>query len=83
MILFHILGGLTGLTSGAVALSAPKGGRLHRKSGMFFVYAMLVMSASGALMAALLPERISVMAGLLMFYWLARVLFTQWRAQSG
>ena len=63
MILLHIIGGLVGLTSGAVALSAPKGAKLHRKSGMIFVCAMMVLSASGAVMAALIPERISVMAG--------------------
>jgi uncharacterized membrane protein len=76
MILLHIIGGLTALTSGAVALSASKGGKLHRKSGMVFVYAMLVMSASGALMAALKPERISVIAGMLTFYLVATALLT-------
>lgn len=76
MILLHIIGGLIGLTSGAVALSAPKGGRLHRKSGMVFVYAMLVMSTSGAIMAALMPERISVIAGMLTFYLVVTALLT-------
>lgn len=76
MILLHILGGLVGLTSGAVALSAPKGARLHRKSGMIFVYAMLVLSVSGAVMAALKPERISVMAGMLTFYLVITALLT-------
>jgi hypothetical protein len=42
MILLHIMGRLVGLASGAIALSAAKGSRLHRKSGMAFVYAMLV-----------------------------------------
>lgn len=76
MILLHIIGGLIGLTSGAVALSAPKGGRLHRKSGMVFVYAMLIMSTSGAIMAALMPERISVIAGMLTFYLVVTALLT-------
>lgn len=76
MILLHIIGGLIGLTSGAVALSAPKGGRLHRKSGMVFVYAMLVMSTSGAIMAALMPERVSVIAGMLTFYLVVTALLT-------
>ena len=48
MILLHIIGGLVGLTSGAVALSASKGAKVHRKSGMIFVYAMSVLSISGA-----------------------------------
>lgn len=76
MILLHILGGLTALTSGAVALSAPKGGTLHRKSGIIFVCAMLVMSTSGAIMAALMPERISVIAGMLTFYLVVTALLT-------
>ena len=76
MVLIHIIGGLVGLTSGAVALSARKGSRLHRKSGTIFVYAMLVMSVSGAVMAALLPERISVIAGMLTFYLVLTALLT-------
>src|SRR5688572_26388130 len=76
MILLHIIGGLTGLTAGAIALSAPKGGTLHRKSGIVFVYAMLVLSASGAVMAALKPERVSVIAGLLTFYLVVTALLT-------
>lgn len=83
MILLHILGGLVGLTSGAVALSAPKGARLHRKSGMIFVYAMLVLSVSGAVMAALKPERISVMAGMLTFYLVTTALLTVRRHEPG
>lgn len=76
MILLHIIGGLVGLTSGAVALSARKGATLHRKSGIIFVYAMLVLSSTGALMAALKPERISVIAGLLTFYLVITALLT-------
>ena len=76
MIFLHVIGGLLGLTSGAVALSTQKGGRLHRKSGTVFVYAMLVMSTSGAVMAALIGERISVMAGMLTFYLVITSLLT-------
>ena len=83
MVLLHIIGGLIGLTSGAVALSAPKGAKLHRKSGMIFVYAMLLLSLSGAVMAALIPERISVIAGLLTFYLVITALFTVRRRSEG
>ena len=83
MILLHILGGLTGLTSGAIALSAPKGGHLHRKVGIVFVYAMSVMSASGAVMAARMPERVSVIAGLLTFYLVVTALLTVRRRGRG
>jgi uncharacterized membrane protein len=47
----HIIGGAIAIASGFVALYALKGGPLHRKSGTVFVYAMLVMSLSGAVMA--------------------------------
>jgi hypothetical protein len=76
MIFLHVIGGLLGLTSGAVALSTQKGGWLHRRSGIVFVYAMLVMSTSGAVMAALIGERISVMAGMLTFYLVLTSLLT-------
>lgn len=79
----HIMAGLTGLASGAVALGALKGGKLHRKSGTIFVYAMMVLSGSGALMAALLPERGSVVAGVLTFYLVSTALLTVRRTVVG
>lgn len=83
MILLHIIGGLIGLASGAIALSTCKGGKLHRKSGMIFVYAMLVMSASGAVLAVLRAERISIIAGLLTFYLVTTALLTVRRRAQG
>ena len=83
MILLHIIGGLAGLTSGAVALSAPKGAKLHRQSGTIFVCAMLVLSASGAVMAALKPERISMIAGMLTIYLVITALLTVRRHGQG
>ena len=83
MILLHIIGGPIGLTCGAVALSSSKGGRLHRKSGLIFVHAMLVISASGALIGARMPEPISVLAGMLTFYLVITALPTVGRPASG
>jgi uncharacterized membrane protein len=51
-LLVHIVGGSLGLVAGAVALFAMKGARLHRKSGMVFVYAMLTLSLTGVGIAA-------------------------------
>ena len=48
----HILAGVLALVFGYVALYATKGATLHRRSGMLFVYAMVTMSLSGALMDA-------------------------------
>jgi hypothetical protein len=51
LIPLHIVGGAIAILSGFVALYALKGALLHRKSGTIFVYAMLVMSLSGAVIA--------------------------------
>lgn len=74
----HIIAGLLALASGAVALYAAKGSWLHRKSGLVFVAAMLVMSALGAEMAAFgsAPNRVSVVAGVLTFYLVSTSLLT-------
>lgn len=48
----HIIAGGLGIVCGFVALSAVKGGRLHRTSGKVFVYAMITMALLGAMMAA-------------------------------
>ncbi len=77
MLLIHILAGLLALSAGAVALYAVKGSTLHRRSGMVFVVAMLVLSGSGALMAVFVaPDGVNVIAGLLTFYLVCTALLT-------
>jgi len=51
MVPIHVAGGAIGILSGLIALYSLKGKPLHRGSGAVFVYAMLVMSLSGALMS--------------------------------
>lgn len=53
MALIHIFAGLLAITAGAFALSAAKGGTLHRKAGTIFVYSMLFMAGAAAVMAGL------------------------------
>jgi hypothetical protein len=48
----HIAAGSLALLSGYVALYAAKGASLHRRAGMLFVYAMLVMCVAGTTIAA-------------------------------
>ncbi|MGN6112507.1 MAG: hypothetical protein ACTHOC_05800 [Luteimonas sp.] len=70
----HVTAGLLGLSSGAVALAARKGGTLHRRGGLVFVASMLTMSATGTWMAARMKgpvTDISVMVGVLTFYLVA------------
>ncbi len=43
----HILAGALGLVAGYTALAAAKGAPLHRRSGMLFVYGMLVTAVAG------------------------------------
>lgn len=65
----HIAAGLSAIAVGFVALFTRKGARLHRKSGMLFVYAMMTMSATGAMIAALKPNGWgTALEGFLAFY---------------
>ena len=71
LVLFlHIGAGSVGLLSGAAALVFRKGSRLHRMAGKLFVVSMLIMSGIGACVAPFLPvpERASVLAGVVTFY---------------
>ena len=46
----HITAGGLALVLGALALSVKKGGTVHRRSGLLFVYAMLIMGISAAIL---------------------------------
>jgi uncharacterized membrane protein len=73
---FHIVAGVLALVFGYVALFAAKGATLHRKSGLLFVFAMVTMSLSGALVAYLRTSSVSVIAGLLTCYFVTTALLT-------
>ena len=47
----HIAAGGLAIVLGAVALSVKKGGDIHRRSGLLFVYAMLVMGVSASILS--------------------------------
>ena len=49
----HIAAGGLAIILGAVALSVKKGGNIHRRSGLLFVYAMLVMAVSASILSLL------------------------------
>jgi uncharacterized membrane protein len=76
MKLIHVMGGLVALLSGAVALYALKGAKLHRRSGMIFVYAMLVMASTGTVMSIVHLNVGNVMAGMLTLYLVLTALLT-------
>jgi len=49
----HVAAGLLAILAGYVAIFAPKGGDLHRRSGTLFVYAMIVMGVGAVVVGAL------------------------------
>jgi uncharacterized membrane protein len=73
---FHILAGVLALAFGYVALFAVKGATLHRRSGLLFVFAMVTLSLTGAWVAFLNTSSVSVVAGLLTFYFVTTALLT-------
>jgi len=77
-LLVHVLAGGSGLILGAIALSATKGGSRHRKAGILFVYAMLVMAFTGMVMAPLrgVAPAVNVPAALLTAYFVITALST-------
>ena len=74
----HIIAGSLALCAGYVALYAAKGAVLHRRSGLLFVYAMLVMCAGGLTMALVrdLAPATNVPAALLSSYLVITSLLT-------
>jgi hypothetical protein len=73
----HIAAGGLAIVFGFIAMFAAKGGPVHRRLGMYFVYAMVVMALLGAVMA-LKPEGspTNVVAGLATFYFVITALLT-------
>src|ERR1051325_1292677 len=47
----HVAAGGLAIILGAVALSVKKGGTVHRRVGLLFVFAMLVMGTSASILA--------------------------------
>ena len=73
----HIAAGGLAIVLGAVALSVKKGGTIHRRSGVLFVYAMLVMGTSASILGLRHgPTDGNVMAGLMTAYFVGTALTT-------
>jgi hypothetical protein len=72
ILILHIAAAIVGLLSGFPALFFRKGSRWHRMAGNIFFVSMLIMSASGAYMAAFIkPNMGNVFGGVLTFYLVA------------
>jgi len=74
--LFHVAAGSAALLAGGAALSVRKGGRLHGQAGTIFFASMLAMAGTGAVIAALRPERGTAVIGIFTCYLVA----TAWLA---
>jgi uncharacterized membrane protein len=74
----HIAAGGLAIVLGAVALVAKKGGSIHRRSGVLFVYAMLVMGFTAAILGLRRngPTDGNIMAGLMTAYFVVTALTT-------
>jgi uncharacterized membrane protein len=70
-LLFHIVTGTIALAAGAGALIVRKGSHRHAQVGTAFFVAMLAMAGSGAVIAALLPERGTAVIGVFTCYLVA------------
>ena len=65
----HVAAGGLALVLGAVALLVKKGGTVHRRSGLLFVYATLVMGISASILG-------NVLGGLMPVYFVGTALTT-------
>jgi hypothetical protein len=76
--LVHIVAATLGLIAGYVALYSAKGALVHRKSGMLFVYAMLIMSVFGMTIAVVRDKApdINIPAGMITSYMVITALTT-------
>jgi uncharacterized membrane protein len=78
----HIGAGFVSLASGATAILARKGERLHRAAGTIFFAAMLLTAAVGAATAPFLPQIMSSVVGALTFYLVATAWVTVKRPEN-
>src|SRR5215218_4846540 len=73
----HIAAGGLAMVLGAVALVVKKGGTIHRRSGLLFVYAMLVMGFSASILSLRnSPADGNLFAGLMTAYFVGTALTT-------
>jgi uncharacterized membrane protein len=72
----HIIAGSIAIVAGFISVFALKGAELHRKSGMIFVYSMLCLSTTGAVIATLKHQTANIIGGSLAFYMVTTALLT-------
>jgi uncharacterized membrane protein len=77
LLAIHIAAGGLAIVLGAVALLVKKGGTLHRRAGLMFVFAMLVMGFTASTLGFLKgPDDPNVTAGITVAYFVLTALMT-------
>ena len=76
----HIAAGSTALLVGLVPMFAQKGGRLHNRAGLVYVYCMITVAITALLLCGLQPFRLFLLflTGIAVFSFY--LCFTGWRA---
>jgi hypothetical protein len=72
----HIIAGSIAIITGFISVFVVKGLKLHRKSGMVFVYSMLVLGLTGAVIAIFKHQPPNIIGGMLAFYMVTTGLLT-------
>jgi hypothetical protein len=73
----HVAAGAFAMVVGFTALFAKKGGTIHRRSGMLFVYAMLLLGVTASILGLRIsPTDGNVIAGLITIYFVVTALTT-------
>lgn len=72
----HIIAGSIAIVAGFISVFALKGAKLHRKSGMIFVYSMTVLSITGAVIAIIRNQPSNVVGGSVAFYMVTTAVLT-------
>jgi uncharacterized membrane protein len=81
-VMIHVGAGALGLVSGAVAVSARKGERLHRGAGSTFILVMGTTAASGIYLGLAGGEPNNAIAGIVTLYLLATAWMTVRRIEN-
>ena len=82
LLTLHIIAGTLGMLSGFVAVFLLKGSRRHGIAGNVFVIAMLILSASGFVMAVMKCQPGNILGGALTFYLVATAWITARRREG-
>lgn len=72
----HVAAGIVAIVAGVVALYSAKGAPVHRRVGLFFVYALMVNAAVGTVLAMVTVNRGNMLGGSMSLYMVTTALLT-------